>query len=99
MADHAATPTQAVYPWRAAIRTALQTGIPAFLSALWLVPLVVQEIVDGFGQHLPEDFRLWLLGAAAVVTAASTVLARIMAIPGVVEWTKRYLPWLAPEPK
>lgn len=91
--------TQAANPNRAALRTALQTAVPAFLGLLILVPLIIQAIVDGFGQALPDDLRLRLLGAAALITATAGVLARIMAIPGVIEWTRAYLPWLAPDKK
>jgi len=98
MADHLApAPTQAKFPARAALRTAVQVGIPAFVGLLVIVPLILQTIVDGFGQHLPEGLRLWLLGAAAVITAASATLARIASTPGVIEWTRRYLPFLAPD--
>lgn len=100
MADHLATPTtQAANPNRAALRTALQTAIPAFLGLLVILPPIIQTIVDGFGQHLPDSFRLWLAGAAAGITALSATLARVMAIPGVIEWTRAYLPWLAPDKK
>jgi len=99
MADHAATTTQAANPNRAALRTAVQTAIPAFVGLLIVLPLIIQAIVDGFGQHLPPSLYLWLTGAAAVITAASATLARISAIPGVIEWTRAYLPWLAPDKK
>ena len=99
MAEHIATTTQSAHPNRATIRTALATGLPAFAAALWLLPAVIQEVVDGFGQHLPDSFRLWLLGAAAVITALSATITRVMAVPGVIEWTRRYLPWLAPDKK
>jgi mannitol-specific phosphotransferase system IIBC component len=99
MADHVADTTQAINPGRATIRTAIQTAIPAFLGLLWLVPLIIQEVVEGFGQHLPDGFRLWLGAAAVVITAAAATLTRIMAIPGVIEWTRAYLPWLAPDRK
>lgn len=96
MGDHAAT-TQAANPNRAALRTALQTALAAFPGLLIIVPLIIQEIVNGFGQVLPDSLRLWLLGAAAGIAAAAGVLARIMAIPGVIEWTRTYLPWFAPD--
>ena len=99
MGEHAATTTQAANPWRATIRTALQAGIPAFVGLLLILPAIIQEVVDGFGQHLPDGFRLWLAGAAAVITALSATIARVMAIPGVIEWTRAYLPWLAPDKK
>jgi len=99
MADHRATTTQAINPGRATLRTAVQTAIPAFLGLLVIVPLILQEIVAGFGQHLPEGIRLWLGGAAVVITALAATITRIMAIPGVIEWTRAYLPWLAPDKK
>ena len=100
MGEHRAeTATQAEFPGRAAARTALAVGVPAFLGLLVILPLIIQEIVDGFGQHLPDGFRLWLAGAAAAITALSATITRIMAIPGVIEWTRRYLPFLAPDDK
>lgn len=95
MADHLAT--QEVNPGRAALRTAVQTAIPAFIGLLIILPLIIQSIVEGFGQHLPASLYLWLTGAATVITAASATLARIAAIPGVIAWTRAYLPWLAPD--
>lgn len=99
MGDHSATTTQAANPGRATIRTAVAVGIPAFLGLLVIVPQIIQVIVDGFGQHLPDGLRLWLAGAALTITAASATITRIMAIPGVIEWTRAYLPWLAPDKK
>lgn len=97
MGDHSATITQAANPGRATLRTAVQVGIPAFLALLIILPQIIQEVVDGFGQHLPDGFRLWLAGLAAVITAASATITRVMAIPGVIDWTRRFLPFLAPD--
>lgn len=98
MGDHAAEPTtQAANPGRAALRTAVQTAIPAFVGLLVLLPMVIQAILDGFGRHLPPEMYAWLAGAAVVITAASATIARISAIPGVIEWTRKYLPFLAPD--
>lgn len=100
MGDHSAElTTQAANPGRAALRTAVQVGIPAFVGLLGILPLIIQAIVDGFGQHLPPSIYLWLTAAATVITAASATLARISAIPGVIAWTRQYLPWLAPDKK
>jgi hypothetical protein len=101
MADHLAPPvsTQAAFPGRAAARTAVAVGIPAFVGLLVILPLIIQAVVDGFGQHLPPEIYAWLVGSAAVITAASATLTRIAAIPGVIEWTRRYLSWLAPDDK
>lgn len=99
MGDHEAVPatTQARFPWQAAIRTAFQVGIPAFVGLLLILPPIIQTILDGFGQHLPPALYAWLAGAAVVITAASATLARLAALPGVIEWTRKYLPFLAPD--
>jgi hypothetical protein len=55
--------------------------------------------VDGFGQHLPEGFRLQLLGYATALTALSATIARIMANARVLEWTRKYVPFFSPTKK
>lgn len=97
--DHRAVPTatQSLHPMRAVIRTVVAVGIPAFLTFAALVPEIVQTILDGLGRDLPEGFRLGMLAVAAGVTTAAGILTRIMAIPGLVEWTRKYLPWLSPD--
>jgi len=98
MADHRAeVATQAQYPWRAVIRTIVQVGIPAFLAFALLLPELVQAILDQFSEQLPEGFRLWLLGVAALVTGIAAVITRIMALPRAIDFARRYLPWLAPD--
>ena len=99
MADHVAPSTQAQHPWRAAIRTAVEVGIPAFVGLLGILPFIVQDILDNFGQHLPPAVYAWLAGAALVITAASATLAKIMARADAIAWTRKYLPWLAPDNK
>jgi hypothetical protein len=100
MGDHEAatpTPTQNLYPWKAFWRTAIQTGIPAFLGLLGILPIIIQDILDGFGRHLPPDMYAWLATAAVVITALSATLANIMARANVIAWTRKYLPFFAPD--
>lgn len=102
MGDHEAAtplPTQAKYPWKAFWRTALQVGLPAVLSLLGILPVIIQDILDNFGQHLPPAVYAWLAGAAVVITAASATLAKIMARVNVIAWTRKYLPFFAPDNK
>jgi hypothetical protein len=100
MGDHSAEKTtQVQFPNRAALRTAVQTAIPAFVGLLLILPLIIQAVLDGFGRHLPPEMYGWLAGAAVVITAASAAIARISAIPGVIQWTRKYLPFLAPDTK
>ncbi|AXH44404.1 holin [Arthrobacter phage Kumotta] len=100
MGDHSAVDTtQARYPWKTALRTAFQVGIPAFVGLLVILPPILTDVVATFGHQLPPGLTAWLAGAAATITAASAVLARVSAIPGVIEWTRKYLPFLAPDAK
>ena len=83
MGDHVAEPaqpTQAAHPWRATIRTTLA----AVLGLAVLAPEIVAELGVG---SIP-----WVAGTLAVIAAVT----RVLAIPGVVAWTERFMPWLAP---
>lgn len=84
--DHRAdVPTQVAHPGVTTLRTIVQTAIPSVIGLVFILPLILQEVVTGMGDQLPEGLRLWLLGAAAFVTAVAGTLARIFAIPGVNE--------------
>ena len=99
--DAVATPeplsTQERNPGSAVIRTILQVGLPAFLSLGVVLPEILAVIEENMPGVLPEGLRLWLLGAAGVLTGASAAIARIMAIPAVNDFLRQTLPWLAPE--
>lgn len=82
--------TQVEYPWKATLRTIVQVGIPAFLTLLVAVPLIIQIVLDEFGETMPDRLRLWLLAAAAFVTALAAAITRIMAIPAVNAWLSRF---------
>jgi len=99
MADHLGPSTQAANPGRATLRTAVQTGIGAFVGLLVILPLAIQSVLDDYGEQFPDSLRLWLAGLAAIITAWSAIITRVMAVPGVIEWTRTYLPWLAPDSK
>lgn len=96
--DHRAEPVTTA-PNKAFWRTAVQVGPAAFVSLVLVLPLVIQEIVDGFGRQLPDGLRVWLLGAAVFLTTAASVTARIMANPAVLAWTRRYAPFFSPTQK
>lgn len=89
MGDHVAivtgTPTQVAHSGKAVLRTIVQTLIPvlAFLGAA--IPI----IIDTVGEHLPESWIAWLVGAAAVVVALSGLIAKLMALGKAQRfWTK-----------
>lgn len=62
----------------------LRTLLAAVIGFLPLVP----EIVRAYGL----DSIPWIASAAALCAAT----ARVLVIPGVVAWTEKFVPWLAP---
>jgi len=64
------------------LRTIVQVGIPAFLTFAGVLPTIIAAV------GLPVDGKvyLWLVSAAAVVTAVAGGLSRVMAIPTVNQW-------------
>ncbi len=77
-------PTQVRRPWRSTARTVFQ----ALVALAVLFPVLVQTA------GLEADSLPWLAGALA--TAGG--VARIMALPGVEEFLRRFLPFLAAAP-
>lgn len=65
--------TQEVHPWRAALRTAVQTFLPLVLALI----LVCLEIVDAFAD-VPTEGAAWatLAGITAGLAAVAGALAR-----------------------
>ena len=92
MAKHAQVPAPSNVAERIK-RTALQVGVPAFLFLVVVLPPVIQVLDEELGEHLPEGFRLWMLGAATVLTAVSVAVTRIMALPMVNDWLSRHTPF------
>jgi len=89
-AELKAAATQVEHPWRTALRTAVQVGIPALLGLGVVVPEVISIVLEEFGESMPAAVRIWLLGAGALITSAAAVLTRIMAIPAVDAFLTRW---------
>ncbi|MFD4438975.1 hypothetical protein ACFWPK_04255 [Nocardia sp. NPDC058519] len=73
-------PTQVQYPWRAALRTAVQVVLGLLVAA----PVIVEA------SGLPETAA----GVGVALTVSATV-TRLMSIPAVDAAIDRWLPWLA----
>lgn len=98
MNKHVAVPSSQVkFPWRSAVRTALQVG-PAAFSAALLLPPIIEVIVSGYGDALPKGLQAFLLGFAGFITLTATIIARIMALPGVDNFIREHklTQWFAP---
>ncbi|WNM67273.1 membrane protein [Arthrobacter phage Wyborn] len=91
--------TQTAHPTRTMLRTMVQTAIPAFLAFAVIVPDIVQEILAQFGHVMPEGLRVQLLAVAAGITGLATLISKLMSMPRVVEFSRKYLKWFAPDDK
>lgn len=76
------TPTQQRHPWRATARTVLAATVA-------LLPLLPTIAATAHVSTVPV--------VAGVVVVAGTI-TRVLAIPAVDGWLRRYLPWLAASP-
>ncbi|MEV4630938.1 hypothetical protein AB0J90_32200 [Micromonospora sp. NPDC049523] len=77
------TTTQTRHPWRATARTILA----ALVGALSLVPTVAATA------------GLDTVPAVAQLIVVAGVITRVLAVPGVDQWLRRFLPWLASAPR
>lgn len=76
-------------------RTLLQVGPAAALSLLVILPQILQEVVDSFGDSLPAGLYGALVAITAGVTLVAGILAKIMAMPVVQGWLAKYVPLFA----
>lgn len=88
--------TQVQFPNRSMWRTMVQVGLPAFLSGILLLPWIIDVVLDGYGQSMPDPVRGWLLGFAAFITVTAGVCSRIMSNPLVDNWIREHIKGLAP---
>jgi hypothetical protein len=70
------------------LRTTLRTVFELLIALAVVVPLVLAEL--GYTD-------LIVFGVSVVAVCAA--VTRVMAIPQVVAFLERFVPWLAPEPK
>lgn len=75
-----ANPTQVNYPGRAALRTFVETFIPAFIAFVLILPEVLKVVEEEFGALMSPTIRAWFAGLSLAVAATAAALARIMAI-------------------
>jgi len=73
-------PTQVRYPWKAVLRTALQTFLAA-AGVLTIVAPMLQEFVDQFWPGSPVI--AWIGVGATFIAALAALVTRIMAIEAV----------------
>ena len=76
------TPTQVLYPWRAAVRTGLAVlvGLSVVLPVAWGI---IGDELAKHGWQVPEPVAAFVAALIAVVSVAAGIVTRIMAIPQV----------------
>lgn len=81
----AVEPTQMRRPWQATIRTAFQS----LVALATLVPLILADVYES-----PDAYP----AAVTQVVLIAGLVSRIMAMPGVEEFLRNFLPFLAAAP-
>lgn len=77
------------FPLQRAIRTAVQVIIAA-AAILATTVVIAPQILTAIQDVLPGPFVAWLTGAIAVLAGISAAVARVMAIPAVDDWLRKF---------
>lgn len=77
------------FPMQRFIRTAVQVII-AGAAILATVVVVAPQILTAIADVIPGPAVLWITGAIATLAAVSAALSRVMAIPAVDQWLKKF---------
>lgn len=77
------------FPNQRVIRTAVQVVL-AVASGIGVFLIVAPQVLEAIREFLPESWYLWLLGFVAFVGAVSAALSKIMTIPEVDAFLKRF---------
>ena len=99
MADHLAhVSTQERNPRSAVLRTVL-AAVVALFPLLNGVLLAVMGALEPYRFYLPGWVFLGLNGTLIAATALAAVVTRVLAVPGVNEWLRKYqvLRWFTPQ--
>lgn len=77
------------FPNQRWIRTAIQVVLAA-VTLLGIIVAVAPKILDAIADVLPDDAVVWIAGAIAALAAVSAAISRVMAIPAVDEWLRKF---------
>ncbi|MET3349660.1 UNVERIFIED_ORG: hypothetical protein ABID57_001332 [Arthrobacter sp. UYEF1] len=96
MADHLAT--QERNPRSAVARTILAAAVGLFPLLNGILAMTI-ELLEPYRLHLPDWIFLALNGTLVAATLLAAWVTRILAIPGVNNWLRKYriLRWFTPE--
>lgn len=77
------------FPAQRAIRTAVQVIVSAS-AILATTVLVAPQILAAVQDVVPGSVVAWIAGAIAALAGVSAAVSRVMAIPAVDEWLKKF---------
>lgn len=80
------TPTQVTHPWKAALRTGIQTFLGVAAVAVIALPYVSEFVAE---QWPSSPVVGWIAVAGGFIGSLSALASRIMAIPAVNEFLTR----------
>ncbi len=96
-AEPVAPTTQTRHPWRATLRTV----VAAVIAAGALLPLLL-PVIDGWVAEHPELVPSDVAGVITAITggiiAVTGLITRLLAVPGVDDFLRRYVPVLGSAP-
>ena len=98
MGEHLALSTQERNPRSAVLRTVLVAAVALFPLLNAGLKIVVEEL-EPYRVFLPDWLFVALNVAITVVVVLIGIFTRVMAIPGVNDWLRKYVPLFAPEDK
>lgn len=98
MGEHVALSTQERNPRSAVLRTVLVAAVALFPLLNGALKVLVEEL-EPYRANLPDWLFVALNIAITVVVVLIGVFTRVMAIPGVNDWLRKYVPLFAPEDK
>ena len=99
MGDHSAViSTQERNPRSAVLRTILAAAVALFPLLNGVLGAII-EALKPYEVHLPAWVFLALNGTLLAATALAAVVTRVLAVPGVNDWLRKYriLRWFTPE--
>ncbi len=80
---------------RDARRRTIRTAFQAAVSAAGVLLIAIPVISATLNEHLSASHYAAYAAAAGAITAAATLITRLMALPAVTTWIDTYAPWLS----
>lgn len=88
--------TQVAHPWRATLRTAVAAAVGLFPLLNGILATCMDWLTE-YTPIIPEWLYLALNGTLVAAIALTALVTRVLAVPGVVEWTRKHLVFLSPD--